>query len=213
MSYLRRGALWRLCDCGVGLTRYRAEHTESGSQCLLFPVARLVVGTGRAASFHMASPTVRAKWRGALGANTKTGGSGRVSDEHKHKDTPTQTHNVNNKPHTQTHNNPSSFSLGTWVALLAFSAPRTAASSLNIQCTHPPQSKSDHAGLLPILNDNSCRWLTVYSENREVKDHRTINRKFLLIFSFFFSPENHPCDTFRLVFTCRMKWPPLLTEG
>ena len=93
--------------------------------------------------------------KGSPEANTKTGGSGRVSDEHKHKDTPTQTHNVNNKPHTQTHNNPSSFSLGTWVALLAFSAPRTAASSLNIQCAHPPQSKSDHAGLLPILNDTT----------------------------------------------------------
>lgn len=50
----------------------------------------LVVGAGWSRIFTHGFPSVKAKWRGALGANTKTGGSGRVSDEHKH--THTDTH-------------------------------------------------------------------------------------------------------------------------
>lgn len=143
MSYLRQGAFWRLCDCSVGLTRYRGEHTECGRRCLLFPVARLVVGTGWATSLHMASP----QWRWNEGE--PSGQTQRQEDlEESQKSintkrhTDTNTHNINNKHlrklHTQTHNNPSSFSLGTWAAILAFSAPRTAASSFNIQYMHQP---------------------------------------------------------------------------
>lgn len=189
MSYLRRGAFWRLCDCGVGLTRYRAERTESGSQCLLFPVARLVVGTGWAASLHMASP----RWRRNEGE--PSGQTQRQEDLEESqmsintkRHTDTNTHNINNKHlrklHTQTHNNPPSFSLGTWAAILAFSAPRTAASSFNIQYMHQPHKLKARRFASDFKRHNSCRWLIIQSENHEVKDHCTINLKFPLVFFF-----------------------------
>lgn len=47
-------------------------------------VVCLVVGMGVSCIFTHGFPSVKGKWRGALGANTKTGGLGRDLEEHKH---------------------------------------------------------------------------------------------------------------------------------
>lgn len=88
-------------------------------------------GNGASCIFTHGFPSVKAKWRGALRANTKTGGSGRVLDERKHTGAH-QTHSQVNTRRARTHNG--ELWVRSWAAMwgvvLSLSAPRTAAYSI-----------------------------------------------------------------------------------